>query len=106
MRFVGPLERARYLKTLAPLEGLVPAEIAIFAEHAVERRYRRGAHILKAGELVPACHVVVEGRLQVQSPKDPQPTEVGPRETAGLLTVLARSTRGADAVALEDTLTL
>jgi CRP-like cAMP-binding protein len=106
MRFVGPLERALYLKTLSPLEGLGPAEIAVFAEHAVEHRYRRGAHVLKAGEMVPACHVVVEGRLRVQSPKDPQPTEVGPRETAGLLTLLARSTQGVDAIAVEDTLTL
>jgi CRP-like cAMP-binding protein len=106
MRFVGPLERALYLKTLAPLEGLQPSEIAVFAEHAAERRYRRGSRVLNAGELVPAFHVVVEGRLRVQSPKDLRPTEVGPRETAGLLTLLARSTEGVEAIALEDTLTL
>ena len=83
MRFVGPLERALYLKTLPHLEGLGSAEIAAFAEHAVERRYRRGAFVLKPEEPVPAFHVVVDGRLRVQSPEDLKPHEVGPRETAG-----------------------
>jgi CRP-like cAMP-binding protein len=106
MRFVGPLERALYLKTLAPLEGLGPAEIAAFAEHAIERRYRRGSQVLKAGEITPAFHVVVDGRLRAQSPKDVQPNEVGPRETVGLLTLLARSTQGIEAIAMEETLTL
>jgi CRP-like cAMP-binding protein len=106
MRFVGPLERALYLKTLPQLEGLGSSEIAALAEHAVERRYRRGARVLRSGEPVPAFHVVVDGRLRVESPKDPKPTETGPRETAGLLALLARLEDGVDARAIQDTLTL
>ena len=106
MRFVGPLERALYLKTLPAFEGLGSAEIAAFAEHAIECRYRRGSTVLKAGESVTAFHIVVDGKLLVESPKDSHPTEVGPRQTAGLLSLLARSTKGIKAIALEDTLTL
>jgi len=106
MRFVGPLERALYLKTLPALEGLGSSEIAALAEHAIEKRYRRGARVLRSGESVPAFHVVVDGKLRVESPKDPNPTEAGPRETAGLLSLLARLEDGIDARAIEDTLTL
>jgi CRP-like cAMP-binding protein len=106
MRLVGPLERALYLKTLPAFEGLGSAEIAAFAEHAIECRYRRGATVLKAGEPVTAFHVVVDGKLLTETPKDSQPAEAGPRATAGLLSLLARSTKGIKAIAIEDTLTL
>jgi CRP-like cAMP-binding protein len=105
MHFVGPLERALYLKTLPQLEELGSSEIAAFAEHAREKRFRRGAHILVSGKPVPDFHVVVEGRVRIQD-ANAEPIESGPRQTVGLLNLLARSEQGVDAVALEDTLTL
>ncbi len=106
MRFVGPLERALFLKSSPQFEGLPAGSVPSLAEMGVERRFRKGAGLLRAGEPAASFHLVVEGAITVVGAQDPQPIAVGPRETAGLLSLLARAPEGVEANAHEDALTL
>lgn len=106
LRFIGPLERALFLKSLGPLENLSPAQIAVFAEHAVERSYRAGQKIFTGGERLRAYHVVVEGRVRAVGGEYLTGVEIGPREAIGFLSMFARQANGLDVEALEDTVVL
>ncbi len=104
MRFVGPYDRALFLRTLAPLQKLGPDEFATFAEFARECRFRPGAAILREGEPVPGVHIIVEGSVRVRGVE--HRTLMGSGEGFGFLEMLAQTPEGVDATAEDDTLTL
>jgi CRP-like cAMP-binding protein len=106
LRFIGPLERALFLKSLGPLEDLRPAQVAVFAENAVERSWRAGQVLLRSGRPTGAYHVVVEGGVHATGGEYLDGREIGPREAVGLLSMIARRPDGLDLVAREDTVTL
>jgi CRP-like cAMP-binding protein len=106
MRFVGPLERALYLKTLPAFEGLPLSELAALSQHMRERFFRKGSVLLRRGEPVGAIYVIVDGQLRASGGEFPSETLVGPEEAVGALSFLARSDAGVEAVAEIDTLTL
>jgi CRP-like cAMP-binding protein len=106
LRFVGPLERAAFLRTIGPLAAVDVADLAAFAENARESRYSAGDLILEHGSRVCAYHVVVEGRVRVEGGEHPTPVELGPRGAFGFLSMLCNAEEGIEARALEDTLVL
>jgi CRP-like cAMP-binding protein len=106
LRFVGPYERALFMRTLAPLDELNADELATFAEIAKERRFRAGEALFRAGEPVNAVHVVMEGSVRAVGAELRMPAVAGPRDSVGFLAMLAHGPGGMEAIALEDTLTL
>ncbi len=105
IRYVSPFERALYLKRVTPLSELSPDHLAVVAQQAEERFFARGTVIHRPGDPVQSFHIVVEGRVQVRGGEHGD-TTVGPDETLGLLSLLARTPEGLDATAEVDTRTL
>lgn len=103
VRFLSPLERALYLKTLEPLRDLSSEELAAVAVKLRERHFKKGAVVLRSGVRVPGVHVITEGRIRERSPIGD--VVLGAGEAVGVLPMLARID-GPDAEALEETRTL
>jgi CRP-like cAMP-binding protein len=105
LRLISPLERAFHLKKLGGLRDLPPAELAAMALLGQEHSFPRGAVLCPPGERVDRVHIVVEGRVRVRGGEHGDEM-VGPEQTMGLLSLLARDDDGLDAVAETDTVTL
>ena len=105
IRYVSPFERALYLKRVEPLSELSADHLAVVAQQIEERWFNRGTVIQEAGDPVRSFHIVVEGRVQVRGGEHGDGS-VGPDETLGLLSLLARAPEGLEAVADVDTRTL
>ena len=106
LRFIGPLERALFLKSLGPLEHFTPSQVAVFAEHAVERSYRAGQTVSRAGRPSSSYHIVVEGRVFAKGGEFLDGVEIGVRGLVGFLSLLAQRPDGLEVRAIEDTVTL
>jgi len=105
VRFVSPLERVLFLRTVFSLRELDTREMARVAQHTKERFFRKGARIFTRGQPVESLHVVVEGRIGVEGAEHGE-TTMGPQEVLGFLSLLAQWPEGTDAVAEADTTTL
>src|SRR5262249_11015540 len=101
---VGPYERLMLLEGLS-LSGHPPTDaLAALAQQATEHRLGAGSSTEDA-EIWDAAHVVVEGRVSV-SQSGRRLYSAGPRETFGLLELLARVNRGLEVHADVETTTL
>jgi CRP-like cAMP-binding protein len=105
VKFVSPLERALYLRTITSLRELDAKEMARVAQHTKERFFRKGAGIFTRGQPVESFHVVVEGSIGVRGAEHGD-AAVGPPEALGFLSLLAQWPDGLEAVAEADTTTL
>jgi CRP-like cAMP-binding protein len=101
---VGPYERLMLLEALS-LSSRPPTDaLAALAQQATEHRLGAGV-TSRAGDTWDSVHVVVEGRVTVyQSGR--RIYSAGPRETFGLLEVLARVNSGMEVQAELETTTL
>ena len=102
-RHVGSLERVHWLKTSSAFREIPPADLAVVAQHATERLFRRRSALSVKGEPVSSVRLVVEGRVRVT--RDGEPTYITPGETLGVLEVCADDDE-LEAVAETETLTL
>jgi CRP-like cAMP-binding protein len=93
------------LKKLSGLRHVPPAELAAIALLGREHAYDRGAVIWQPGARVDRVHIVVDGQVRVRGGEHGDEL-VGPEQTIGLLSLLARDDDGLDAVAEADTVTL
>jgi CRP-like cAMP-binding protein len=105
VRLVSPLERALYLKSLAPLKELSSEELALVGQHTKEQFFRKGAEIFKSGEPLESFHIVVEGQVRARGGEHGD-SVVGPSAALGFLSLLSQSEEGLEAVAEADTVTL
>ncbi|GJM45527.1 MAG: hypothetical protein DHS20C21_23690 [Gemmatimonadota bacterium] len=106
-RMIGPLERALFLKSLAPFgDSLSPMHTAVLAENAQERTFRSGEAIHTPGRAVECFHTVVSGSVLVSGGEYFEGSRVEERGTVGFLSMIARRDAGLSSVALEDTVTL
>ena len=106
LRFVGPLERALFLRTFPMINDVPPADLAGLAENAREHTFRAGDVLSRRGQRTREFHIVVEGAIEASGGEFLEPTRIGPKEGTGFLTMLAGVEDGYDARALEDTITL
>jgi CRP/FNR family transcriptional regulator, cyclic AMP receptor protein len=104
-RAVPPLERLLHLKRIPLLSGLPAPEVAVLADAAQERFYRKGEVVFREGTPATATLFVVEGRLASLRGGVEQ-GGVGPGQGMGGLTVLAREDHPLEIVAERDTLAL
>lgn len=105
IRFVSPLERALYLKTIGTLNELPRGELAAVAQRTRERFFRKGARILTAGQRVESFHIIVEGRVRARGAEHGD-VELGTHAALGFLTMLSHWPEGLEATAEVDTTTL
>lgn len=103
--FSGAFDRLLYLRTL-PLFGTLPSEdLALLATYTVERQFEPGALLLSEKGRVEAIHLIVDG--SVRSSRGGAPIGVfGPRDTVGVLGLLARADAGVEAVTVTATRSL
>lgn len=106
MRFVGPLERALYLKTLPILDGLETTSMAALADLGRERRFKKGAVVVTPDKQVTSFHVIVEGSISIVGAQNTRLVSLQQRDAVGFLALLARVETGVEAIAEEDSLTL
>ena len=82
-----------------------PAELAAIALLGREHAFDRGAVVCQSGARLDRVHIVVDGHVRVRGGEHGDEV-VGPEQTIGLLSLLARDDDGLDAVAEADTVTL
>lgn len=103
--FVTLRERLIYLRTLPLLGNMPSADLAVLAEYARERFFRKGEHMLQEGIPAHAIQLIVQGAVQVS--RRGRPFRLfGPRDAVGAFAVLARTDEGVQATAVEDSLVL
>jgi CRP-like cAMP-binding protein len=99
---VAGVERVLYLKKLPALAGLPTPDLAAIAEMQVERSFRAGERLLRAGEQVPGVYFVLEGAVACER-RGRFVGRVGPGGGLGGLVLFARDQEGVEAVAETDT---
>lgn len=104
-RFVGPLERLIYLKSLPNFGDLSSTSLAAIAEHVQERFYREGDRLILSDRAVGAVYFIVEGQASVTF-RGRHVTRVRPPNGVGFLGLMAGLSGGVEAVADVDTLAL
>jgi CRP-like cAMP-binding protein len=104
-RFIGPIERLLYLRSLPTLGHLPPSELASIAHYTRERLFRRGELLLREGEPAGSVFFLVDGRVSMRRAGRTIRTVEAPF-AVGFLPVLARDPNGMEARAEVDTLTL
>jgi CRP-like cAMP-binding protein len=104
-RFVSPIERLIYLRTLPAFGQLPPSELAAIAHHTRERFFKKGAPMMREGEPASSVFFLVEGRALMRRGGRPLRTVEAPF-AVGFMPVLARDPDGVECVAEVDTLAL
>ncbi len=89
-RFIGPIERLLYLRTLPEFADLPAQDLGALVQRARERHFRRGQLILAEGEPVPAMYLIVEGSVAVSRKQTKSETLVGPA-MAGILELFSQA---------------
>lgn len=105
IRFLGPLERTLYLRSLEPFSDMPLGDLAIFAQKARERFFRKGSTILRKEEELASFHHIVEGQVRVQG-REYGDRVLGPNHGIGFLSFISRRNIGVDATTETDTTTL
>ena len=104
-RFVGPVDRLLYLRTLPTLQGVSTRELAALAGHARERFHRRGQYLTRRGEPLREFFVLVSGEVSVSQDGEHRLRCV-PGDNVGMVTALARAGEGMEARAEADSIVL
>lgn len=104
-RFVGPIDRMLYLRTLPQVAGIPTRQVATMAGEAEEVVLRRGDRILREGERVDRFYVVVSGSVVLLS-HGREIMHCRPGEDVGLVAALAEPDPHFEAYADEDTVAL
>ena len=92
------------------LVGVPPDRVAELEQAGARRRYPSGAFLFLEGDESDSVHVILDGRVQVESTRDDGRTQLrailGPGQVLGELGVLAGIARTGGALALDDVTTL
>jgi CRP-like cAMP-binding protein len=103
--FTGAFDRLLYLRTLPLFGTLPPEDLALLATYTTERQFDAGARLSSEHGRVDPIHLIVDG--SVSTSRGGSPIGVfGPRDTVGVLGLLARADAGVEAVTNTATRTL
>jgi CRP-like cAMP-binding protein len=103
--FSGAFDRLLYLRTLPLFGTLPPEDLALLATYTEERQFEAGALLVAEVGRVAAIHLIVDG--SVRTSRGGSPIGVfGPRDTVGVLGLLARTDGGVEAITVTATRTL
>lgn len=104
-RFVGPVDRILYLRTLPTLASLTMHDLARLAARTSEQFYRKGHVLSEAGQPIREFFMVVSGSASLRR-EGKVLLQCRPGETVGLIPALARMGEQYEAIAEEDTVVL
>lgn len=104
-RFVGPLDRILYLRSLPSISEATIEDLASLAEYLEERTYRQGQPLIRGDRPVESIHFVVSGMVRTTF-RDVTIGVIEPPEGVGFLGFLSRQPSGYEAIAEVDTRTL
>ncbi|HKK71280.1 MAG TPA: cyclic nucleotide-binding domain-containing protein [Candidatus Krumholzibacteria bacterium] len=88
-RFVGPIDRLLYLRTLPQLQGIATRDLTALSRQAEEVVLRRGDLVLREGEPVDRFFVIVSGQVAVFS-HGREIVSCGSGENVGIIPALSR----------------
>jgi CRP-like cAMP-binding protein len=103
--FTGAFDRLLYLRTLPLFGTLPPDDLALLATYTIEREFEAGAVLTSEVGRVEAIHLLVDGSVRTSRGR----VEIGvfgPRDTVGVLGLLARTDSGIEAVTVTAVRTL
>ncbi len=104
-RFIGPVERLLYLRTLPAIGLLPPPELATVAQNTRERSFGRGQRLMEEGSAADSVFFIVEGRVTAR--RDGRVLQrVEPPFAVGFLPVLSGDPDGMEVRAETDVLAL
>jgi CRP-like cAMP-binding protein len=98
---IGVIERVLFLRRLSHLAGLPDSEVMAVAEYCRERRFAKGALLLRDGEALESLYIPLAGRVGV-SRRGRFLGEVGPGAVIGAQIVLSRDVYGLEATAASE----
>lgn len=104
-RFVGPVDRILFLRTLPALAGLSMRDLARIASRTSEQSYRKGQVLSALGKPIREFFMIVSGSVTLRMDDLPI-LHCSAGESVGLIPALARVGEQVEAIADEDTLTL
>lgn len=104
-RFVGPLDRILYLRSLPSIGEVSTEDLASMAEYLQERTFRKGQALIPGDRPVGSIHFVVSGMVRAKF-RGVTVGVVEPPEGVGLNGFLSRQPSGYEAIAEVDTRTL
>lgn len=104
-RFIGPIERLLYLRTLPTIGELPASELANIAHYTRERFFKKGATLLPEGEPATSVFFLVEGRVSMLRGGRVIRVVEAPF-AVGFLPVLSRDPNGIEVRAEVDTVAL
>ena len=104
-RFVGPIDRLLYLRTLPQIAALETREMAAIARRAEEIVLRRGDYVLREGEPVERFFLIVSGQIVVRS-RGRDIMHCSPGDNVGIVPALARMEPRFEARATTETVAL
>jgi CRP-like cAMP-binding protein len=103
--FTGAFDRLLYLRTLPLFGTLPPDDLALLATYTIERQFEAGAVLIAEAGRVEAIHLLVDGSVRT-SRGGVEIGVFGPRDTVGVLGLLARTDAGVEAVTVTAARTL
>lgn len=103
--FSGAFDRVLYLRTLPLFGTLPPEELALLATYTTEREFAPGAQLAAEKGRIEAIHLIVDGSIRTSRGGD-EIGVFGPRDTVGVLGLLARADEGIEVTAVTATRTL
>jgi CRP-like cAMP-binding protein len=104
-RYVGPVERLIYLRTLPSFGALPPEELAHLARNTHERFFRRGSRLLEEGREAAHVYFIVEGTVSTRRGGRVMQI-IEPPWAVGFLPVLSNDPEGTEARAESDVVAL
>jgi len=104
-RFVGPIDRLLYMRSLPGLEGVDTRSLGSIADQATERFFKRGEFLLDENVVASEFFVIVSGEVRVHRGGRRLP-DGGPSSNIGLLSGLTRSAFRITAEAATDVIAL
>jgi CRP-like cAMP-binding protein len=99
------VQRVLALRTFSAFRDLMPAEVAVLAENAHERRFPRGKPLYRRGAVIRSLHFVMQGKVGLVR-DGVKARELGPQSVIGGLSSLGVQPANEEYVALEETVTL
>ena len=103
--FTGAFDRLLYLRTLPLFGTLPPEDLALLATYTTERQFAAGELVTSEIGRVEAIHLIVDGSVRT-SRGGTAIGVFGPRDTVGVLGLLARADAGVEVVAVSASRTL
>lgn len=102
---IGRIQRILALRTFDGFAAMPASRLAVMAEYSEAKSFPKGSYLFRAGRPITRMHMIIEGEVELRR-HGHLLRRLGPRGTAGGLSMLARDPEGYDGIALEDTTTL